>query len=144
MQQDIYPKADVLHRVIAKCIDLLIFAAFYELLPRIGFMAGLFYLLISDGFPGGRGVGKWLIGLQTFVPAKQSICSFRESVIRNFPLAIGCGLFLIPYVGWAFTAGILAVEALLTIGNERGMRMGDELAGTQVLESEMLDVGVER
>jgi len=102
------------------------------------------YLLIADGFPQGKSLGKWLIGLQTFVPATRSVCTFRESIIRNFPLAVGYFLFLIPYVGWLLTGAIFAFEGLLIIGNGLGLRIGDELAGTQVLEREALDVGVER
>jgi len=144
MSENLYPKANVLNRFIAKFIDLLIVALLYETSSRVGFIAGMLYLLIADGFSQGRSVGKWLIGFQTYVLARQSVCTFRESIMRNFPLAVGCFLFLIPYVGWLFTAAILAFEGLLMIGNGQGMRIGDEIAGTQVLEREILDIGVER
>jgi uncharacterized RDD family membrane protein YckC len=144
MPENLYPKANVLNRFIAKFIDLLIVALLYEFSSRVGFIAGMLYLLIADGFFQGKSVGKWLIGLQTYVPARQSVCTFRESIIRNFPLAVGYFLFLIPYVGWLFTAAILTFEGLLMIGNGQGMRIGDEIAGTQVLEREVLDLGVER
>jgi len=144
MPENLYPKANVLNRFIAKFIDLLIVAVFYELSPRVGFIAGMMYLLIGDGFSQGKSVGKWLIGLQTYVPMRRSVCTFRESIIRNFPLAVGYFLFLIPYLGWLFTVGILVFESLLMIGNGQGLRVGDEIGGTQVLEQEVLDVGVER
>ena len=144
MPENLFPKASALNRFIAKFIDLLIVAGLYEITPRIGFIAGMMYLLIADGFPQGKSLGKWLIGLQTFVPATRSVCTFRESIIRNFPLAMGYFLFLIPYVGWLLTGAIFAFEGLLIIGNGLGLRIGDELAGTQVLEREALDVGVER
>jgi hypothetical protein len=144
MPENLFPKASALNRFIAKFIDLLIVAGLYEITSRIGFIAGMMYLLIADGFPQGKSLGKWLIGLQTFVPATRSVCTFRESIIRNFPLAVGYFLFLIPYVGWLLTGAIFAFEGLLIIGNGLGLRIGDELAGTQVLEREALDVGVER
>ena len=144
MPENLYPKANVLNRFIAKFIDLLMVSLLYELSSQVGFIGGMLYLLIADGFSQGKSIGKWLIGLQTYVPAKQSICTFRESIIRNFPLAVGYFLFLIPYVGWLFTTSILAFEGLLIIGNGQGMRLGDEVAGTQILEREVLDVGVER
>lgn len=144
MSENLYPKANVLHRLIAKFIDVLIVALLYEFSSRIGFIAGMMYLLIADGFFQGKSIGKWLIGLQTHVPARRSVCTFRESIIRNFPLAVGYFLFLIPYLGWLFTVAILAFECLLMVGNGQGMRIGDEMAGTQVLEQEVLDVGVER
>ena len=144
MPENLYPKANVLNRFIAKFIDLLMVSLLYELSSRVGFIGGMLYLLIADGFSQGKSIGKWLIGLQTYVPARQSVCTFRESIIRNFPLAVGYFLFLIPYVGWLFTTSILAFEGLLIIGNGQGMRLGDEVAGTQILEREVLDVGVER
>jgi hypothetical protein len=144
MPESLYPKANVLNRFIAKFIDLLMVALLYELSSRVGFIGGMLYLLIADGFSQGKSIGKWLIGLQAYVPARQSVCTFRESIIRNFPLAIGYFLFLIPYVGWLLAASILAFEGLLIIGNGQGMRLGDEVAGTQILEREVLDVGVER
>ena len=144
MPENQYPKASVLNRFIAKFIDLLIVAAMYEISSRIGFVAGVMYLLIADGFSQGKSLGKWLIGLQTFVPARRSACTFRESIIRNFPLAVGYFLFLIPYMGWVLMGAILVFEGLLMIGNGLGLTIGDELAGTQVLEREALDVGVER
>jgi hypothetical protein len=144
MQETLYPKANVLNRFIAKFIDLLIVAVLYELSPRVGFIAGVMYLLVADGFSQGKSVGKWLIGLQAFLPDKQSACTFRESIIRNFPLAVALFLFLIPYVGWILTGAIFVFEGLLMIGNGQGLRLGDEIADTQVLEQEVLDVGVER
>jgi len=144
MPENLYPKANVLNRLIAKFIDLLIVAIFYELSSGVGFIAGMMYLLIGDGFSQGKSVGKWLIGLQAYVPTRGSVCTYRESIIRNFPLAVGYFLFLIPYIGWLFTLGILTFEGLMMIGNGQGLRIGDEIAGTQVLEQDVLDVGVER
>jgi hypothetical protein len=34
---------------------------------------------------------------------------------------------------------VVVFEALLLIGNEQGARLGDEVAGTQVLDSGQLD-----
>jgi len=144
MPENLYPKASVLNRFIAKFIDVLIVALLYELSSRIGFIAGVMYLMIADGFPQGKSAGKWLMGLQTFVPGRQSVCTFKESIIRNLPLVLGYFLFLIPYVGWLLLAGIFVLEGLLIIGNHQGLRIGDEMARTQVLEWEVLDVGVER
>ena len=64
----VYPKAQVLNRFIAKMIDLLLVAAANKLVPPVGILVGLAYILLADGFGGGRSVGKRLIGLQTIVP----------------------------------------------------------------------------
>lgn len=131
----VYPKADIINRIIAKFVDILVVAALSKLLSPVGFFAAITYLLIADGFPKGGSIGKRLIGLRIVIPKINNTCSFRNSVIRNFPLAIGYLLFFVPYVGWIFTSLILVLEGLLIVGNERGLRIGDELAKTQVLDS---------
>jgi len=130
----IYPKAQVLNRGIAKLIDLLIVAAAAQMFMPVGFLGGLAYILIADGFAGGRSIGKRLIGLQTVHPDRREAAGFRESIIRNLPLAVAQAAFAVPYVGWLVSVAIIAFEAVLIIGNEQGRRLGDEVAGTQVLD----------
>ena len=132
----IYPKAQVLNRFIAKLIDLFLAAAASELIAPVGFLAGVAYLLVADGFAGGRSIGKRLIGLQTVLPGTREPAGFRESIIRNIPCAVAQLLYYaVPYVGWLASACIVMFEAILIIGNEQGRRLGDELAGTQVLDA---------
>ena len=130
----IYPKAQILNRGIAKLIDLFIVAAAGHMLVPIGFLGGLAYILIADGFAGGRSIGKRLIGLQTVIPDRREAAGFRESIIRNLPFAIAQVAFAVPYVGWLVSAAIIGFEAVLILGNEQGRRLGDEVAGTQVLD----------
>ena len=130
----VYPKAQILNRGIAKLIDLFIVAAAGQMLVPVGFLGGLAYILIADGFSGGRSLGKRLIGLQTVLPGQREAAGFRESIIRNLPFAVAQVAFVIPYVGWLVSAAIIAFEAVLIIGNEQGRRLGDEVAGTQVLD----------
>ena len=134
-------KANLLHRLIAKFIDLLLVAALARLLPPVGFFGGMTYLLISDGFLGGRSLGKWLIGLKTVVVDGNSPCTFKESILRNSPLAVAYLLFFVPYIGWLFCLMVLILETLLIVGNVKGLRIGDELGGTQVLNSEGIEAG---
>ena len=135
----VYPKAHVLNRFIAKAIDGMLIAAASQVIAPVGWISGLAYALIADGFPGGQSVGKRLIGLQTVVPRTKEFSGFRESIIRNLPLAFAYLLFSIPYVGWLLAGTVVVFEALLLIGNEQGVRLGDEIAGTQVLDSGQLD-----
>lgn len=135
----VYPKAHVLNRFIAKAIDGLLIAAASQVIAPVGWISGLAYALIADGFPGGQSVGKRLIGLQTVVPRTKEFSGFRESIIRNLPLGFAYLLYPIPYVGWLLAGAVLLFEALLLIGNEQGIRLGDEIAGTQVLDSGQLD-----
>ena len=131
----IYPKAQVLNRGIAKLIDLFIVAAASQVIVPVGFVAGLAYILIADGFAGGRSIGKRVIGLQTVLPDRREAAGFRESIIRNLPFAIAQLAFAVPYVGWIVSVAIMAFEAVLILGNEQGRRLGDEVAGTQVLDA---------
>lgn len=133
-----YPKAHVLNRFVAKLIDLLIVAAAGEIVPPVGFLAGLAYILVADGFAGGRSIGKRLIGLQTIRPETRESAGFRESIIRNLPLAVAQLTCEIPYVGWAVALAIVVFEALLVLGNDQGRRLGDEVARTQVLDAGQL------
>jgi uncharacterized RDD family membrane protein YckC len=130
----IYPKAQILNRGIAKLIDLFIVAAAGQMPVPVGFLGGLAYILIADGFSGGRSIGKRLIGLQTVLPDRREAAGFRDSIIRNLPFAVAHAAFAVPYVGWVVSGAIIAFEAILIIGNVQGRRLGDEIAGTQVLD----------
>ena len=131
----IYPKAQILNRGIAKLIYLFIVAAAGQMIVPVGFLGGLAYILIADGFAGGRSIGKRLIGLQTVLPDRRTAAGFRESIIRNLPFAVAQLAFAIPYVGWLVSVVIIVFETVLILGNEQGRRLGDEVAGTQVLDA---------
>lgn len=140
MEQAVYPKAHVLNRFIAKLIDLFIVVAADEIASPVGFLSGLAYILIADGFAGGRSIGKRLVGLHTMRLDSHESAGFRESIIRNLPFGMAQVLFAVPYIGWIGSAAILAFEGLLIIGNEQGRRLGDEVARTQVLDAGQLAV----
>ena len=142
-QQDL-EKADFLNRIIAKAIDLIIVIALYEIIPKIGYLAGISYLLMADGLAEGRSIGKRLIGLKVVIrdsAGRIAACGFKESILRNLPFAAGYILFgilkAIPLIGWIISfvviAGIIIFESLVMLGNEDGMRLGDEIAKTQVV-----------
>lgn len=131
-------RAGLLLRVSAKVLDFILIAAVAEIIPKAGFYAGLSYLLISDGLFEGRSVGKFLIGLRVVsVPGNQP-CSVKESIIRNSVLAIGLLPYKLPWIGawigWIFIGAVSAVEFLILMGSKEGMRLGDELARTIVIE----------
>ena len=140
LERTVYPKAHVLNRFIAKLIDLLMVVAADQIAPPVGFLSGLAYILIADGFAGGRSIGKRLVGLQTLRVDSQEPAGFRESIIRNLPLGAAQVAFAVPYVGWLISLAILAFEGLLIVGNEQGRRLGDEIARTHVLDAGQLAV----
>jgi hypothetical protein len=135
---EVYPKAQLANRFVAKLVDLLIVAAADKLAPPVGFLAGLAYILVADGFAGGRSVGKRLIGLQTILPRTREAAGFKESIVRNLPFGLAYLMLEIPYIGWLVAAAMLSLEALLMIGNDHGRRLGDEMARTQVLDAGQL------
>lgn len=129
-----YPKANSLNRHLAKFIDVLIAVGLSKLLLPVGLFAGLLYIIIADGFFEGQSIGKKLIGLRAIVLPEGKKAGFREAIIRNIPFAIAYSLCLIPYVGWLFAIIIIGLESILVIGNEQGLRIGDEIAKTQVVD----------
>jgi len=132
-------KAGLLLRTVAKTIDLIIVAAAAELIPRAGFFAGLVYLLISDGLFNGRSLGKQLTGLKVVSVVTGNACSVKESILRNLALCIGIAIWRIPLIGWVFTLLILAFEFIMLLGSKEGMRLGDEIAKTTVIELKQAD-----
>lgn len=127
-------KASLLLRVFAKILDFIIIAVMAEVVPRAGFYAGLFYILISDGLFNGRSLGKHLMGIRTVSLKDGQPCSIRDSVIRNSPFGVGLILYKIPLIGWIFLVIIVAFEFIVLLGSKDGMRLGDEFANTMVTE----------
>jgi uncharacterized RDD family membrane protein YckC len=127
-------KASLLLRVFAKALDFILIALVTEMVPKAGFYAGLSYLLISDGLFDGRSIGKRLMGLRVVSTAAGTPCSMKESILRNAPLGAGLVLYRVPLIGWIFIVIISAVEFLILLGSKEGMRLGDELAKTLVIE----------
>lgn len=136
-------RAGLLLRIFAKVLDFILIAAVAEIVPRAGFYAGLAYLLISDGLFDGRSIGKLLIGLKVVSATGDGPCSMRESIMRNAPLGAGLLLLKLPWIGWIFPVCISAVEFLILLGSKNGMRLGDELAGTIVIEKMRNEAGQE-
>lgn len=139
-ERTVYPKAHVLNRFIAKLIDLFLVVAANQIAPPVGFLSGLAYILIADGFAGGKSIGKRLVGLQTMRVDSRDAAGFRESIVRNLPLGCAQIAFAIPWVGWLASVAIVAFEGFLIIGNEQGRRLGDEVARTHVLDAGQLAV----
>lgn len=127
-------KASLLLRIIAKVLDFIIMAAAAKTLPQVGYLAGLIYLLISDGLFDGRSLGKKILRLKVISLSTGSSGTFRDSILRNTTLAVALLLYKVPLVGWLFVIVIIALEFLLMLGNKDGMRLGDDIANTKVIE----------
>lgn len=123
--------ADLTTRAVAAFIDLLIVVGLTRLPDVIGVLSAAGYILVRDGLFARQSVGKKLVGLRVAASdGPDAEVSYRHTIIRNAPLALIYVLFLVPYAGWLLGPLFLAVECLVALGDERGMRIGDLLAGT--------------
>ena len=75
----------------------------------------VFYYFLADGLPGGRSVGKRWLGMRVVHADDGSPCTFLQSFVRNFLLAV------LGPIDWLFIFG------------ERHQRLGDKAAGTVVV-----------
>lgn len=126
-------RAGILPRVVSKGVDFILILAAAEALPKAGWLAGLTYLLISDGLLKGQSLGKKLTGLRVET-AEGVPCTMKDSILRNSTLAIGLLLWKIPLVGWVLLATVMALEFIILIGSKENARLGDEIAKTSVVE----------
>ena len=130
-------KAELTTRAVAGFIDLLLVIGMSRLPDVMGFLAVTGYILVRDGLFHAQSVGKKVVGLRVaFADDPGKAGSFRESIIRNVPLAVAYLLFLVPYAGWLLGPLALGVEALTAMGDERGMRIGDLLARTYTVQAD--------
>lgn len=128
-------RAGLLLRTAAKIVDFILIAAVIEIIPRAGFFAGLTYLLLGDGFLDGRSIGKKLLRIRVVSVETYSPCTFKDSILRNSTFAVGYVLLVVPLIGWVFILIISIVEFILLLGSKDGMRLGDEIAKTAVIET---------
>ena len=80
-----------------------------------GIIWSLFYYLLADGLPGGQSFGKRWLGMRVISEESGAPCTFGQSLVRNFLLA------LLGPIDWVFIFG------------ERHQRLGDKAAGTIVI-----------
>ncbi|HHV83919.1 MAG TPA: RDD family protein [Tepidanaerobacter syntrophicus] len=141
-----YKKADLFKRFIALLIDDIV-ASLLIYIPILGALVSAVYLLTKDAIAfeitknpdfKNRSLGKKVMGLEV-VSFDGSDIDWTISLKRNLPLAIGSAFGIVPIIGWV-VGGIIGfvmviVEALLVISDDKGRRLGDRWANTQVVES---------
>jgi len=91
-----------------------------SILIFIAFCWALYYGICKDGFEGGQSYGKKMNNLMVIDIMTNRTCTKGKSFLR----ALG---FAIPYVG-----GI--IEIVMVLASDKGRRLGDLFAGTQVIE----------
>lgn len=127
-----------LNRLIGKAIDLILVVALASVLYPAGPLAAFLYILISDGLKDGRSLGKRVVRLCVINTTTGKAADFKDSIIRNSPIAVAVLFFLIPLWGWflwiIIGIPILAIEVYLMRSLEQQARLGDTMADTKVLE----------
>src|SRR3990170_5009061 len=130
-------RARYLARIVGKTADVIIAMSLWHIPGAAGAFAALFYLLMCDGFPGGRSAGKWLTGLKV-VRIDREPMDLQSSLLRNLTVASPFLLYLVPVVGpfLAYTVGlaVLLIETYLGFYDSDGQRAGDTFAETVVVE----------
>jgi uncharacterized RDD family membrane protein YckC len=130
--------------MVAKAADLIIAMSLWHIPGAAGGAAALFYILMCDGFPGGRSAGKWLTGLKVVRVDREGM-DFQSSLLRNLTVAAPFMLYLVPVAGpfLAYTVGtaVLLIEAYLGFYDADGQRAGDTLAETLVVEHPQVSNG---
>ncbi len=140
-------KADLAKRFIAALIDGVI-AAVVSFIPLVGSIAGAAYMLLRDGleleFMDGRSIGKKVMKLRP-ITSDGSKMTIEKSIRRNWMFALGAfnGILLfIPILGWLLIivlsiAGLLIglFEVFKVLTDAEGRRLGDNMAGTKVVET---------
>lgn len=120
-------------------------------LGGIGVLVGAGYTLCRDGlsleFANGRSVGKQLMGLGVQRLDGRPM-DLETSIRRNWPLAVGSilsglgglvggglGALLGGLVGAGIGTVIGLIEVVLVFTDAQGRRIGDKMAGTEVVET---------
>jgi len=137
-----FVRPDPIKRIAAGLVDG-IPAYLIAFIPFIGGLISATYLAIRDGLPTGddqtQSLGKRLLGLKTVRLPEGKPCDYLTSLLRNLPFAVPALIMVRPVKGWilgSFIWGALfLVEILLIIVDENGVRLGDRLAGTAVVEA---------
>ena len=141
-------KADPVKRIIAFVIDAVV-SMIIGLIPLVGGIIGALYMLLRDALPiealAYKSVGKKLLKLSV-VNAQDPTAKidYAGSAKRNWMFSLGpIMLFFvfIPVLGWIIDIllGIallilLIIEIVKIFSDEKGVRLGDKMAGTMVIE----------
>ncbi len=141
-------KADPVKRIIAFIIDS-VAAMIVGFIPLVGGIIGALYMLLRDALPiealEYKSIGKKVMNLSVVNTANPSAkVDYAASAKRNWMFALGpIMLFLvfIPFIGWildiliAIAVFVLVIlEVVKLFSDEKGIRLGDKMAGTMVIE----------
>ena len=131
-----YPRAELTSRLLARAADLLVAGLFAWIVPSVGGVAGIVYLLLADAMPNGQSPGKRLLGVKAVHVPTRLACGIQQSVIRNLPLAFAFALSLNPILALV-AVPIVLFELYMVATDPLGVRIGDVFADTQVIDGKV-------
>ncbi len=139
VEQPDYPKADMVHRAVGRFADVVIALLLARLLPGlVAPIVAIGYLLLADGLLKGQSLGKRLAGLKVVNRRTRRDALYRESIVRNLPFAVVALFSYLPILGLVlFPVGglfVFAFELYMAWSDRLGLRIGDVLAETQVID----------
>jgi uncharacterized protein involved in cysteine biosynthesis len=141
-------KADPVKRIIAFIIDA-VASMIIGLIPLVGGIIGALYMLLRDALPiealEYKSIGKKLLKLSVVnIEGPTSKIDYAASAKRNWMFALGpimLFFLFIPIVGWIIDILIgiavfvlVIIEIIKIFSDEKGVRLGDKMAGTMVIE----------
>jgi uncharacterized RDD family membrane protein YckC len=134
-------QTSVFNRFAAKGIDLLMAVAIYFLAsflwPLLGIVCASLFVAIQDGLGAGQSPGKRIIGIRVVEDSAGLSCSYVNSLVRNVIFVICTISLTSPYL-WVFFLlvglPLVILEIYLVYSLETGVRLGDIIANTLVLE----------
>ncbi|MGO8968337.1 MAG: RDD family protein [Myxococcaceae bacterium] len=138
-----YPRCSRVLRVLARAADVGLAYALALATGRAGLVVALLYLLFADGLFHGQSAGKRIFGVRAvFLPLRAG-ARFRDSTLRNAPLALVVLLRMMPEpLGLkAFLGGLVViggVESWKSLWDPLGRRFGDVWAQTQVVDGKVV------
>jgi hypothetical protein len=141
-------KADPVKRIIAVIIDFVL-SMVVGFIPFVGGIIGALYMLFRDALPiealEYKSIGKKLLKLSVVnIEDPTSKIDYAASAKRNWMFALGpimMFFLFIPILGWIIDILIgigglilIIIEIIKIFSDEKGVRLGDKLAGTMVIE----------
>jgi uncharacterized RDD family membrane protein YckC len=136
-------QCSTVQRVIARCIDLIVTVAIFLIgswfwFP-LGWAGAVLYTGIQDSLGQGQSVGKKIIGLKVIEDSSGLPCSLSNSVFRNVPWVMSAFFLPFPVVGVLahfVLVPLLGLEVYLVLTLNSGVRLGDVMGNTLVIESQ--------
>jgi len=138
-----YPRCSFLLRGMARLADVGVAWGLALAAGRAGLVVALLYILLADGIFHGQSVGKRIFGVKAVYLPTRTDARFRDSTLRNAPLALVVVLRMMPEplglrAGLAGLLVIGAVEAWKAWRDPLGRRLGDVWAQTQVVDGKVV------